>query len=362
VVYFQGNMRAFKGVIAAVFVLAIAAGIGYGVLNVRRQAAARSLENVVIEPAPPQSAAPEEPQKIDPRLEGLIARADGARLLWAPEAGERPLAAGFTDNGTLIVSATSTDGKEARWKILRVDVGKAQAVALFDAPRPRVASSHRSAHRNAGTMCYASPDERGVSEIWCSNLEGKNEKRLTTHDGKEDLVAPAISPDGVWAAFEVNDDRLKKPTGASVWKIGLNGANIQQLTRGGDDRRPTWSDDGRKIYFQRRAPNGTWDAYVMDSDGKNPAPLLRTHEEDETFPVRRGADDVFILAEGRADVPTRIKALDAVTKAGAYLTSGAYGAETSPSISPDGALVSFLAPLSPEEPEKIGLWLIQVEP
>lgn len=353
-------MRAVKGFITAVFVLAVLAGVGYGVLTVRRQAVARSLENVVVEPAPPQPSVPEEPRKIDPRLEGLIARADGARLLWAPEAGERPLAAGFADNGTLIVSATSTVGKEARWKILRVDVATAAAAAIFDGTRPRVASSHRAAHRNAGMLCYGSPDERGVSEIWCSGLDGKDEKRLTKHDGKEDLIAPAISPDGVWATFEVNDDRLKKPTGASVWKIGLNGANIQQLTRGGDDRRPTWSDDGRKIYFQRRAPNGSWDAYVMDSDGKNPAPLLRTHEEDETSPVRRGATDEFIMAEAPMGEPARIKSLDAVTKAGRYLTSGAYGSETSPSISPDGALVSFLAPLSPEEPGRIGLWLIDV--
>ncbi|HTK60315.1 MAG TPA: hypothetical protein VL283_03890, partial [Candidatus Baltobacteraceae bacterium] len=348
-------MRALKGFITAVFILAVVGGVGYGVLAARRQAAARSLENIVVEPAPPQPAAPEEKAALDPRLEGLLARADGARLLWAPEAGERPIAAGFADNGTLFVSATSTAGKEQHWKILRVDVGSAEASAVFDSARPRVVSSHRAAHRNAGTLCYGAPDERGVSEIWCSSLEGKDERRVTTHDGKEDIVAPTISPDGVWVAFEVNDDRLKKPTGASIWKIGLNGANIQQLTRGGDDRKPTWSDDGRKIYFQRRLPGGGWDAYVMDSDGKNPTPLLRTHEEDETYPVRRGATDTFILAEGKPDGTTRIKSLDAVTKAGAYLTSGANGPETSPSISPDGALVSFLAPLSPEEPDRIGL-------
>ncbi|MEK7545809.1 MAG: hypothetical protein AAB554_01885 [Patescibacteria group bacterium] len=354
-------MRAFRGFIAAVFALVVIGAVGYGVLTVHRQAAARSLENVIVEPPPPQPSAEEAPAPIDPRLEGLRARPDGARLLWAPSEGERPLAAGFSDNGTLIVSATAT-GKDARWKILRVDVASASATVIFDSVRPRLASSHRAAHRNAGTLCYSAPDERGVFEIWCSGLEGKNEKRLTTHDGREDLVAPAISPDGVWAAFEVNDDRAKKPTGASIWKIGLNGAGIQQLTRGGDDRRPTWSDDGRKIYFQRRSPNGSWDAYVMDVDGKNPAPLLRTHEEDETSPVRRGASDTFIIAEARMGETTRIKALDAVTKAGAYLTSGAHGPETSPSISPDGALVSFLAPLSPEEPDRIGLWLIEVGP
>ncbi|HJV32530.1 MAG TPA: hypothetical protein VJ694_00735 [Patescibacteria group bacterium] len=354
-------MRAFKGFIAAVFVLAVIAGVGYGVLTVKRAADARSLENVVVEPAPPQPVEAEEPVPTDPRLEGLLARPDGARLLWVPEKGERPLAAGFIDNGTLVVSATSTVGKDARWKILRLDVASASATVIFDATRPRKASSHRAAHRNAGTLCYASPDERGVSEIWCSGLDGKNERRLTTHDGAEDLVAPALSPDGVWAAFEVNDDRAKKPTGASIWKIGLNGANIQQLTRGADDRGPTWSDDGSKLYFQRRLPNGSWDAYAMDADGKNAAPLLRTHDEDELSPVRRGASDLFIMAEGKMGEPTRIRSLDAVTKSGAYLTSGANGVETSPSISPDGALVSFLAPISPDEPDRVGVWLLQLD-
>jgi hypothetical protein len=355
-------MRAFKGFIAAFLVLAFVGGVGYGVLMVKRAADAQSLENIIIEPAPPQPPAAPEEKKLDPRLEGLLARADGARLLWAPEPGERPIAAGFADNGTLFVSATSTKGKAQQWRVLRIDAASASAAVVFDAPRIRRVSSHRAAHRNAGTLCYASPDERNVSEIWCSSLDGKNEKRLTTHDGKEDLVAPAISPDGGLVAFEVNDDRLRDPKGGSIWKIGLNGSGIEQLTRGGDDRAPTWSDDGRKIYFQRRLPNGNWDAYVMDADGKNPGPLLRTHEEDELWPARRGGTDEFVIAEGPLGAPTRIRILDAVTKAGRDLTSGANGAETSPSISPDGALVAFLAPLSPEEPDRIGVWLIQVEP
>ncbi len=355
-------MRVFKGTILAAFLLAVLAGVGYGVLTVKRAADASSLANIVVEPAPPQPPMPEEPKRVDPRLEGLLAREDGARLLWAPEAGERPIAAGFADNGTLIVSATATEGKEARWKILRVDLATAAATTLFDGTKPRTVSSHRAAHRNAGTMCHSAPDERGVREIWCAGLDGADEKRLTRHDGAEDLVAPAISPDGVWVAFEVNDDRARRPTGGSIWKIGLNGANIQQLTRGGDDRAPSWSEDGRRILFQRRAPNGRWDAYVMDADGKNPAPLLRTNDEDELWPAPRGASDEIVLAEAAGDGPARVKALDGVTKSGRYLTSGAYGAETSPSASPDGLLVSFLAPLSPEEPDRIGVWLVEAAP
>ncbi len=354
-------MRAFKGILAATFAAAVLGGAGYGVLSARRAADASSLEGVVIEPAPPQALPPEEPPRVDPRLEGLLARADGARLLWAPEAGESPFAAGFADNGTLVVSATAASSKETRWKVLRVDVATAAATPVFDDAKARAVSAHRAAHRNAGRLCHSAPDERGVREIWCASLEGKEEKRLTTHDGREDLVAPAISPDGVWVAFEVNDDREKKPAGGTIWKIGLNGANIQQLTRGADDRAPTWSDDGRKIYFQRRAAGGRWDAFSMDADGKNPAPLLRTYDEDEMSPVRRGQSDLFILSEAAADRDPRIKALDAVTKSGRYLTGGIHGPETSPSVSPDGTLVGFLAPISESEPGRVGLWLVALE-
>lgn len=355
-------MRILRRIFVAAFILAVLSGAGYGVLFAKRQADARSLENIVIEPAPPQPEPPAEPARTDPRLERLPARADGARLLWAPAEGERLFAAGFADNGTLIASVTEAAGKETRWKILRVDVASASATVIFDGTKVRAASSHRAAHRNAGALCYAAPDERGVSEIWCSDLDGRNEKRLTTHDGAEDLVAPAISPDGVWVAFEVNDDRQRKPTGGTIWKIGLNGANIQQLTRGGDDRAPTWSEDGRKMYFQRRLPNGNWDAYAMDADGKNPGPLLRTYEEDEMRPVRRAATEEFIVAEGPVGDATRIKLIDAVTKAGRYLTDGLSGSETSPSVSPDGALAAFLAPIQSEGPERVGLWLVQIEP
>lgn len=354
-------MRFYLAIIIVAILLGAAGVTGYHVLVARREAAARSLENIVIEPAPPQAPAPEEPKRIDPRLEGLLARADGARLLWAPEAGERAYAAAFIDGRTVVVSATATAGKQESWKVLLVDVASASSTAVFDGTRRRATSGHRPAHREAASLCYASPDARGVSEIWCAGLDGQDERRLTTHDGKEDLVAPALSPDGEWIAFEVNDDRQKKPTGGTVWRIGLNGANLEQLTRGADDRAPSWSADGRHIYFQRRLPDGGWDAYAMDADGKDPAPLLRTHDEDEVSVARRGSTEEFVMAEGPRGGASRIRLLDSVTKSGRYLTGGGQEPETSPSISPDGALVAFLAPVSPEEPDRLGLWLVGLE-
>lgn len=381
-------MRVFKRFMAVLFVLGCVGGSGYGVLMVKRYADARSLEHVIVEPAPPQPKTPEAPRPIDPRLDGRTARADGARLLWAPTEGVRLLAAGFIDNGTLIVSATATQGKDTRWRILRVDVASntpapapsgAGPATLFDATTPRRASSDHPAHRNADRLCYASQAPRSPFDIWCSDMNGKNEKQLTSHDGKENLIEPAISPDGVWVAFEVQPDRTRRTTaegradGGTIWKIGLSGDGIQQLTRGGDDSAPSWSDDGRKIYFQRRmadppspggsgGASGNLDVYAMDADGKNPGPLLRTYDQDELGPALRASTDDVIVAEGAKGGATRIKRIDAITKAGEYLTSGGFGPETSPSVSPDGALVSFLAPVSPDRPDILGIWAVALEP
>lgn len=357
-------MRAVKGFFLTLFILAVLAGAAFGVLAWRRAVEARSLADVVVEPAPPQPIAPPDDAPIDPRLQGFLPREDGARLIWAPASGEHLAAAGFTDNDSLIFSASSTDGAAARWRVYGLQIASGTPEALFDGRDARIVSGNRSAHRNADRLCYSKPDAAGVFDVWCSDLEGKGEKKLTGHDGTEDLMSPTISPDGAWVAFEVDGDKdpiSGKPIGSTIWKIGLNGAGIQQLTRGADDRHPSWSDDGKKLYFQRRMPDGNWDLYSMEADGTDPAPILRTVDVDELFPVRRAATDDFLLSEVSASGTPRLKMLDAVTKAGRYPTAGLYGPETRPSVSPDGKIASFLAPTDPSDPDALGIWLVQLQ-
>lgn len=372
-------MRVVKGFFLTLFILAVFGGSAFGVLAWRQAVEARSLENIVIEPAPPQPMLPQEEVPVDPRLEGLLPRGDGARLLWAPDVGEHLAAAGFSDDGSLVFSASSTDGKADHWRVYSLDIASGTPEIRFDGAEARVVSGNRSSHRDAGRLCYSKPDDAGIFDVWCSDLEGKDEKRLTGHDGKEDLISPSISPDGEWVVFEVNGDRLSKPAASSkigkpigspvelrhgastVWKIGLNGAGIQQLTRGADDRHPSWSDDGKKISFQRRMPDGNFDVFSMEVDGTDPTPILRTFDVDELFPVRRAASDEFMMAEISASGAPRLKLLDAITKSGRYPTAGLTGPESWPSITPDGKIASFLAPVDLSKPDASGIWLVQLE-
>ncbi len=365
-------MRALKVFFLALLILAVLGGAGFGVLAWRQAVDARSLDKVIVEPAPPQAEAPQEPVLVDPRLQGLRARPDGARLLWAPAAGERIAAAGFADDGALILSASSTDGTSARWRVLRLEIASGTPETIFDSKEPRIVSGDRSVQSAVGRLCYSKPNAAGVFDVWCSDTHGRDEKQLTGHDGKEDLLSPSISPDGKWVAFEVNGDRSFKPKrsaagktaaselshgASSIWKIGMDGADIQQLTRGADDRHPSWSSDGRKIHFQRRLTDGNWDIYAMQADGTDPAPILRTADIDELFPVYRGAGDGFLLSELSGSGTPRLKLLDAVTKSGEDLTSGLVP-ETRPSVSPDGKIASFLAPVDAAKPDDLALWLL----
>lgn len=341
----------------------LAAGLGFSVwsfLYTRKVARAYSLDRIVVDPVrplPPQE--PPEEVLVDARIRELEDRGDGARLFLTPAPDEAILRAGFSDNGTIVISATATreDGDVSRVFSLHV---KDRLLNTYLESEDRIfSSSHRPANKNADALCYSS-DATGVFEITCTAYDGGEAELLTEHEGAEYLMEPATSPDGAWLAFEVKKDHLRKPEGSSVWKIGMNRSGIRQLTRGADDRFPTWSHDGKQLFFQRRAVGGNWDIFVMKSDGSNPTPVMRTYDDNEMWPVMLD-ETTLVTAVGPKDEPTRIKSLDTVTKAGTWLTSGAYGNETFPSVSPDGKLISFLAPVSPEEPERLGVWLLEAD-
>lgn len=53
-----------------------------------------------------------------------------------------------------------------------------------------------------------------------------------------------------------------------IFTENLDGSNLRQVTFEGDNGRPDWSPDGRRIAFGSRANGKTWVA-VMDADGSN---------------------------------------------------------------------------------------------
>ncbi len=74
-----------------------------------------------------------------------------------------------------------------------------------------------------------------------------------------DNVHPGISPGGTLVAFAV----ALPEEDAHLYTIGLDGADLTQLTSGGENESaPSWSPDGERIAFQR-LDDDNWDIYVL---------------------------------------------------------------------------------------------------
>jgi dipeptidyl aminopeptidase/acylaminoacyl peptidase len=83
------------------------------------------------------------------------------------------------------------------------------------------------------------------------------------------LAEPQISPDGKLVAFTVSTtdfDRNTRPR--QIWVIPMEGGEPRQLTREGNNERPRWSPDSKKIAFISTR-GGVPQVWHMDSAGAN---------------------------------------------------------------------------------------------
>ena len=122
---------------------------------------------------------------------------------------------------------------------------------------------------------YATWAPDGRSFAFASNRDGNFEiyirtfnevqVRRLTNQPEDDLDPvwsaefPAWSPDGNWIAFI---------SGYDIYKIDINGKNLQRLTNQGINYNQAWSPDGQSIAFNSIG-NNNFGLYVMDADGRN---------------------------------------------------------------------------------------------
>ncbi len=107
------------------------------------------------------------------------------------------------------------------------------------------------------------------SDLWTSTVEGRDVRRLTTHDGNE--YFPAFSPDGSRIAFTGEYDGNR-----DVYVIPADGGEPQRLTwHPGSDEVIGWWPDGSKIIFrsQRSDPLHTWHLFTVAVAGGDPQEL-----------------------------------------------------------------------------------------
>jgi Tol biopolymer transport system component len=85
----------------------------------------------------------------------------------------------------------------------------------------------------------------GGPAIWLANADGSNVTRLTHGPGLRQGY-PNWSPDDKWIVFDSGDQNRRR----DIYVIGASGSGLRQITSDpGDDMTPSWSQDGRHIYF-----------------------------------------------------------------------------------------------------------------
>jgi TolB protein len=100
------------------------------------------------------------------------------------------------------------------------------------------------------------------SQIFISNADGKNSKRISREGGS--YFNPAWSPLGDMIAFE------KIEGGKSyVGVMSIDGSNERMVITGHKVENPSWTNDGEKILFYKIDEQGNVELFIIDLTGFN---------------------------------------------------------------------------------------------
>ncbi len=137
------------------------------------------------------------------------------------------------------------------------------------------------------------------SDIWISNLETNEVKRLTSTSATE--RDPHISPDGKFVAF------TSSRAGTAVYIVPIEGGEAKRLTWHPDACQVRgWTNDGKKVLYastRETAPSGINRLWTISKDGG--VPELLTHQWSYNGSFSPNGKQIVIDRMGRWDVEWR---------------------------------------------------------
>jgi Tol biopolymer transport system component len=215
---------------------------------------------------------------------------EGGFALWrVPVSGGKPRPVSVPPHGANYLSIA---GERLAFSIWFADtnIWRYSAVNAQEKPRePLIASTQADISPQEspdGTAIAFRSNRTGTDEIWRANSDGTRERALTNFKGPL-TGSPRWSPDGRRIAFD------SRPGGkANIFVIDRSGGTPVQITRGGGNNVvPSWSADGRWIYYSSNR-TGTWQVWRISAEP-------HTEADGAVQVTRRGGFAPFESRDGR---------------------------------------------------------------
>jgi Tol biopolymer transport system component/DNA-binding winged helix-turn-helix (wHTH) protein len=178
----------------------------------------------------------------------------------------------------------------------------------------------------------------GNADIYVISAEGGQPRRLTT-DPAEDIV-PSWSRDGRWIYFTSNRFSEGLSGRLQIWKMPSGGGEASQMTKQGGFE-PVESPDGRWLYFtQDRGSSSIW---RMPSAGGAESPIFDFHQKNYSRIWTVTGDGIY-FAEAKSTTQSTIKFFSFSTRSEKTLVEIDRilpGSVSGLTISPDGRWLLF---------------------
>ena len=186
---------------------------------------------------------------------------------------------------------------------------------------------------DARSIAYVSY-RRGLPQIFISNIYEGTLEELTKNSGNN--MTPMWSPDGTRLAFASTMDGSGN---TEIYVINRDGTNLRRLTNHpGADVTPTWSPSGTQIAFvSDRA--GPPQIYAMSPEGLSLQRLTTEKSDRPTWSPPPYNEIAYAASTGPG---FDIRILDLATREVKQLTFGE-GTNESPSFAPNGRHIAFMS-------------------
>jgi eukaryotic-like serine/threonine-protein kinase len=125
--------------------------------------------------------------------------------------------------------------------IYQLKMGSTAATPLIASTAPELDPQYSP---DGQRIAFTALRDGDVWAVWLAEADGSNPTRLTRGPGRQQLT-PRWSPDGRTIAFEAQAEDGHW----DVWTMGVEGAGLRQITHRDGDDGPSWSRDGRWLYF-----------------------------------------------------------------------------------------------------------------